>query len=50
MKVLRRENAGRSNWIAIHQEPHSDSGRPRSNIGPIQGCVGPGLLLGTRDS
>ena len=50
MKVLRRENAGRSNWIAIHQEPHSDSDRPQSNIGPIQGCVGPGPLLGTRDS
>jgi hypothetical protein len=26
--VLRRENAGRSNSIAFHHEPHSDDGRP----------------------
>ena len=32
MKVLRRENAGRNNWIAFHQQLHSDSDRPRSNM------------------
>jgi hypothetical protein len=32
MKVLRRENAGRNSWIAFHHKPHSDSGRPRSNM------------------
>jgi hypothetical protein len=32
MKVLRRENAGRNNWIAFHQDPHNDSGRPRSTM------------------
>jgi hypothetical protein len=34
MKVLRREKPGRSNWIAFHQQPHSNSGRPRSNMAP----------------
>ena len=32
MKARKRENAGRSDWIAFHQEPHSDSGCPRSNM------------------
>ena len=49
-KVLRRENAGRSNSIAFHHEPHSDNGRPRSNMVPIHGWVGSGPLLGIRDS
>ena len=31
-KVLRREKAGLSNWIAFHQQPHSGSGRPRSDM------------------
>ena len=43
--VLRRENAGRSNSIAFHHEPHSDYGRSRSDIVPIHGCVGSGLLV-----
>jgi hypothetical protein len=43
--VLRRENAGRSNSIAFHHEPHSDNGRSRSDIVPIHGCVGSGLLV-----
>jgi hypothetical protein len=34
MKARKRENAGRSDWIAFHQEPHSDSGCPnRSGSG-----------------
>src|SRR5664279_935625 len=32
MKVLKRENAGRSSWIAFHHKPHSDSDRPRFNM------------------
>jgi hypothetical protein len=48
--VLRRENAGLNSWIAFHQQPHSDSDRPRSNMAPIHGYVGPGPLLRARDS
>jgi len=34
MKARKRENAGRSDWIAFHQGPHSDSGCPnRSGSG-----------------
>jgi hypothetical protein len=50
MKVLTREKAGRSNWIAFHQQPHSDSGRPRSNVAPPALALVRGPLLRTRDS
>jgi hypothetical protein len=43
--VLKRENAGRSNSIAFHHEPHSDNGRPRFDMVPIHGWVGSGLLV-----
>ena len=42
--VLKRENAGRSNSIAFHHEPHSDNGRPQSDMVPIHHCVGSGPL------
>jgi hypothetical protein len=50
MKVLTREKAGRSNWIAFHQQPHSDSGRPRSNMAPPALALVRGPLLRTSDS
>src|SRR5580692_11713901 len=45
--VPRRENAGRSNSIAFHHAPHSDNGRPQSDMVPIHRWVGSGPLQGS---
>jgi hypothetical protein len=50
MKVLRRENAGRSSWIAFHHKPHSDSDLSRSNMARSTVALIRGPLLWTRDS
>src|SRR5215468_4736108 len=50
MKVRRRENPGRNNWIAFHHEPHSDSGRSRSGMVCIHGSVGSGHPIRAIDS
>jgi hypothetical protein len=36
--------------MAFQGEPHSDNGRPRSNMVAIHGCVDQGDLLGVKDS
>src|SRR5947209_18100807 len=50
MKVRRRENPGRNNWIAFHHEPHTDSGRSRSGMVCIHGSVGSGHPIRAIDS
>ena len=50
MKVRRREKAGRSARIALHQIPHSDSGNPRSGMVVSMVQVGSGHPIKTIDS